>query len=489
MTVNPFLDDSWGDDPELGPVTPQPPVNAEPVFSAPPQENLDMGTAGGVDAEVSMWGDPQHVAPSTPATPHAGNTPTDPVAYDNLTPVPATEPPSPMHMEPPESVSVEENVETLTVSGVTVQLPPRIMSGFRAMLARLMDDDCSEVIANGPSEVLIKVRGQRYCDQHAVFESVDDYHRAINALLAFVQTADRVDGETVLIEGQIEIESTTPGDPPMLGRVHLLAPPLVPVAKLTVAKKARWSLTLESMTESGAMTSGMASFLRAVAKSRLTFVIAGPTGSGKTTLLQAMCRHFDLAERIIVVEDTPELRLIHGDCVHLTATQPRPGRPNDLIVEMDWLVRSANRMRMDRILVGEVRGAEMAEWLIAANSGADGSALTLHADSPRRALDKMLFLATKSNTAPSEITLRREIAATVDLIVQTGFVDGRHMVTGIEEVSTVVRDNHVIGTTELVEFDRASATHVVRNPPSDDLVYRMRHCGIAIDPAWYPQGK
>lgn len=366
-------------------------------------------------------------------------------------------------------------------------LPTEVLDSVRAFLQLVGDDESTEVIANGPSEVLQKVRGIRYHAPAIQFGDAASYHRVLNEfLLPHTDTHDRIDGVNILVEGQLTLPSGQPGIPPMLARVHILCPPLVPYAKVTIAKKARYELDLDRIASSGAMTPAMAEFLKVAAHGRLTVVISGPTGAGKSTLLQAMTHHFDQNDRVIVVEETPELRLPLADTVYLCSTTAKPGVRVEDMVTTEWLVKAANRMRMDRIIVGECRGAEMAEWLIAANSGAEGSATTVHADNPRRALDKMLALATKSPTSGSESTLRREIAATVDLVVQTGLIDGRHVVTHIEEVSNVVRDqNGLIATTSLVEFDRATGRHVVKGRPSEDLVNKLRQRGVAVNPAWF----
>jgi pilus assembly protein CpaF len=372
-------------------------------------------------------------------------------------------------------------------SNVSVALPPEAVEAAEMLMQIVGDDESSEVIVNGPSEVLQKVAGQRYHVPNIQFGDVETYHAAINQyLLRHCDTADRIDGKNMLVEGQMELPSNEPGVPPMLARVHILCPPLVQFAKVTIAKKARYELDLDRIAGTGAMTAGMAEFLKAAVAGRLTAVVSGPTGAGKTTILQALTHHYDQNDRVIVVEDTAELRLPLADVVYLCSTSMKPGMPAEEIVTTEWLVKAANRMRMDRIIVGECRGAEVAEWLIAANSGAEGSATTIHADNPRRALDKILSLATKSPTAGSEMTLRREIAATVDIVVQAGLVDGRHVVTHIEEVSNVVRqDTGVIATTTLFEFNRARGVHEAKARPSDEMVNTLRQRGVPINPAWF----
>lgn len=365
-------------------------------------------------------------------------------------------------------------------------LTPEAQIAATELLKILGSDESSEVIINGPNEVLQKIKGQRFHVPAISFGDVATYHKVLNeVLLPYVDTAERVDGVNILVEGQMELPSGRQGVPPILARVHILAPPLVSFAKVTIAKKARYEFDLDAIAAKGSMTQAMAEFLKAVAHARLTFVASGPTGAGKTTLLQAMTRNFDQNDRVVVIEDTPELRLPLADVVYLTSTAAKPGLTADDIVTTEWLVKAANRMRMDRVIVGECRGSEMSEWLIAANSGAEGSATTVHADSPRRALDKILGLSTKSPTAGSETTLRREIAATVDIVVQAGLIDGKHVITHIEEVSKTVTNSGLIATTTLFEYNRARGVHEVKARPSDDLQSILRQRGVPVNMGWF----
>lgn len=366
-----------------------------------------------------------------------------------------------------------------------IGLSPDGVAAAAGLIDLLDADDSSEIIMNGPNEIMAKVKGQRFHVPSVSFGDAETYHKVINeVLLPYVDTADRIDGTNILVEGQLELPSTRPGEPPMLARVHILAPPLVAFAKVTIAKKARRDLDIDTMIAGGAMTPAMGEFLKATAHARLTFVVSGPTGAGKTTLLQAMAAHFDQNDRIVVIEDTPELRLSLADTVYLCSTSLKPGQRTEDIVTTEWLVKAANRMRMDRIVVGECRGGEMAEWLIAANSGAEGSATTVHADNPRRTLDKLLSLASKSHTSGTEQTLRREIAATVDIVVQAGIIDGKHVITHIEEVSNTVRaEQGIIATQTLFEYDRGTGTHVVKSRPTDEMLNLFKQRGIALSPA------
>lgn len=367
--------------------------------------------------------------------------------------------------------------------------PPHVHAAAQALLDYIGDDECSEVLLNGPNECLRKVRGARWHCTDVQFGDADTYHAVLNqVVLPLCDTPDRIDGQSVIVEGQLEIPARQ-GRSPMLARVHIVAPPGVKFAKVTIAKKPRVAITLDDMVAAGAMSQDEGEFLKAISRGHKTFVVSGATGSGKSTLLQAMTHYFDMNDRVVVVEETPELRLPLGDVVYLKSTLDMPGMDPSQVYNLEFWVKQANRMRMDRVIVGETRGPELAEWLIAANSGAEGSATTVHAESPRRALDKMLSLASKNVLSVSENQLRREIAATVDVIVQVGFLDGRHLITAVEEISaTVAAQTGQIQTNTLFAFDRAKGAHVVRGRPSDEFVSSLALQGVTVDPQWFRAG-
>lgn len=381
---------------------------------------------------------------------------------------------------------------TVFSSPLPVQAPQLfaadIQESVQALLNYIGDDECSEVLLNGPNEISRKVRGARYHCPDVSFKDAATYHRVINdVILPMTDTRDRIDGSTVVLEGQLELASPS-GKPPMLARLHMIAPPGVQFAKVTIAKKPRYDLTLDDLASNGTLSFEAADFLKAAARGRKTIVVSGPTGAGKTTTLQSITHCFDVNDRVVVIEETPELRLPLGDVVYLRATLQRPGMDPSQVFSLDFWTKQANRMRMDRVVVGETRGGEMSDWLLAANSGAEGSATTVHANTPRRALDKMLALATKSETATSEAQLRREIASTVSLIVQCGLMDNRHVITAIEEISdTISSATGQIQTNTLFEWDRTLNRMVPRNRPSDDFIASLTQQGIPVSQSWFQQ--
>lgn len=395
-----------------------------------------------------------------------------------------SEPPAPTTTAPTQDGPAPEPVSESLERNVFAD--PHVRNAAQALLDFIGDDECSEVIMNGPNECSRKVRGGRYHCPEVTFGDADTYHQVLNeVVLKYCDTQDRIDGTKVVVEGQLELPGTQ-GSPPMLARVHIIAPPGVKYAKMTIAKKPRVEITLDDMVAAGTMSQDAAEFLKAVSRGHKTFLVSGATGAGKSTLLQALTHHFDVNDRVVVVEETPELRLPLGDVVYLKSSLELPGMDPKDVYSLEFWVKQANRMRMDRIIVGETRGPEMAEWLVAANSGAEGSATTVHAESPRRCLDKVLTLATKSTSSTSESQLRREIAATVDVIVQVGFLDGRHVVTAIEEVSnTVSEKTGQIQTNTLFAFDRTRGAHVVRGRPSDEFTASLALQGVTVNPNWF----
>lgn len=372
-------------------------------------------------------------------------------------------------------------------SAIKGSYSPAISAMIEELLGYIGDDECTEVLMNGPRDISRKIRGIRYHCKNIDFGDSDTYHRVLNdILLPYTDTADRIDGESAVIEGQISLPSTGKYSSPMLGRMHIVAPPGVREAKVTIAKKSREDLNLDDLVNNGGLSQNAAEFLKAIARGRQTFVVSGPTGAGKTTTLQAITHYFDENERVVVIEETPELRLPLGDVVYLRATLQKPGMDPSQIYTLEFWAKQANRMRMDRLIVGETRGGEMSDWLLAANSGADGSATTVHANSPRRALDKILGLATKGEKTTSEAQLRREIASTISVIVQCGLHENRHVVLAIEEISnTVSNASGQIQTNTLFEYDKSSDKMVVKGRPSDELISALKISGLEVNPSWF----
>jgi type IV secretion system protein VirB11 len=169
-------------------------------------------------------------------------------------------------------------------------------------------------------------------------------------------------------------------------------------------------------------------FLRAAVRRRKTIVISGGTGTGKTTLLNAMVKEIPRSERLLVIEDAPEVRLDHPNAVGLVSVR---GELGEAQVDADTLLASALRLRPDRILLGELRGREAFAFMRAVNSGHPGSITTVHADSPAGALDQIALLALTSGVELGWDKVQAYIERVIDVVIQLDRTGGSRRVTEV----------------------------------------------------------
>lgn len=498
LPIRPSLDDDGPEDRSPSGLAPRPRrIQATPPASAqqpvvaptPAAPQIPVADLLAEDEAPLMMEPPTVVVPQPQPTPQP-QVAQAPVAAPTPTAAPAQAPePSSDEYEDDDLEDIGELEEERIRREQIASLSVSAKENAQRLLERIADDESSEVLLNGPNEIMFKVNGQRYYDKSIKFEDVDTYHTVINTLILFdTDTKERIGTTQHLIEGQLELPDYDDPDAPALhARVHVLAPPAVKVAKVTIAKKAKKQFQIDDLAGRGAMSPQMASFLKAIGRGRATIVFSGLSGSGKTTLLEAMSYNFDENDRVIVVEDTAELSLPLADVVPLRSTSRKPGQDASSIVSLEWLVAQANRMRPDRIIVGEIRGGELVEFLSAANSGADGSMTTVHASSPRQTIDKMLSLAMKSGSAKNESSVLRDIASTVQIIVQMSLIDGgRHVISQIEEVTgTLVGNGTGIATAPLFQFDRSTQKFVAVGRPTDNLQRFLNQRGVALDNSWF----
>jgi type IV secretion system protein VirB11 len=233
-------------------------------------------------------------------------------------------------------------------------------------------------------------------------------------------------------------------------RVQIIGPPATRGGlALAVRKHAIADLSLDRLGQSGLFAPGAWSagacvddadlsarleagdtegFLRAAVKARKTIVIAGGTSSGKTTLLNAVIKEIDPAERLVVIEDAPEVKLPHANAIGLLATR---GDQGEARVDVDDLLAASLRMRPDRILLGELRGKEAFAFLRAVNTGHPGSITTVHADSPEGAIDQIALLALMGGVDLGWPMVKAYVRQVVEVIVQMRRVDGQRHVSEI----------------------------------------------------------
>jgi pilus assembly protein CpaF len=253
-------------------------------------------------------------------------------------------------------------------------------------------------------------------------------------------------------------------------RVNAIIPPLAldgPVLSIRRFRTDR--LGAQDLVERTSMTRPMLDFLIAAVSCRLNIVVCGGTGAGKTTLLNVLSGFISESERVITIEDAAELSLRQRHVVRLE-TRP-PNIEGKGAVKQRDLVINALRMRPDRIIVGEVRGAEALDMLQAMNTGHDGSLTTVHANSPRDALYRLDTMVAMANLSLPDRAVRQQIASAIDIIVQISRLsDGTRKVTAISELTGM--ENDVITMQDIFVFDRTGLT------PNGRVMGRFRATGI-----------
>jgi pilus assembly protein CpaF len=259
-------------------------------------------------------------------------------------------------------------------------------------------------------------------------------------------------------------------------RVNVIAPPLaIDGPSLTIRKFRKDKLTLDQLVRFGAISPDGGRILEIIGKVRCNVVISGGTGSGKTTLLNCITQFIERDERVITCEDAAELQLQQPHVVRLE-TRP-PNLEGQGQVTMRDLVRNCLRMRPERIIVGEVRGAEAFDLLQAMNTGHDGSMGTVHANSPRECLSRIESLITMGGFSLPSRTVKEMIATSIDVIIQVSRLrDGSRRITHVTEV--VGMEGDVITTQDLLLYDIAG------EDASGRIVGSHRSTGIGRPRFW-----
>jgi pilus assembly protein CpaF len=287
----------------------------------------------------------------------------------------------------------------------------------------LRDPAVDEVMVNGPRAVFVE-RGGRVEPAAVTFGSEAELRHVIERILA--PLGRRVDEASPLADARL----------PDGSRVNVIIPPLSldgPI--LTVRRFRRRGFTAAELVEQGTMTEALRAFLAGAVRGRINVLISGGTGSGKTTTLNALSAFIPAGERIVTIEDAAELRLQQPHVVRLESRPPNLEGRGEVTIRA--LVRNALRMRPDRIVVGEVRGAEALDMLSAMTTGHDGSLSTIHAGSPEEALRRLETLALMADVALPLAAVREQVAGAIELVVHQA--RGRGGERRVVEVAEVVR--------------------------------------------------
>src|SRR5215207_5494927 len=299
--------------------------------------------------------------------------------------------------------------------------------GYGPLEPLLRDDSITEVMVNAFDRIYVERVGKIERTQ-AAFADNSHLLRIIDKIVS--QIGRRVDEASPMVDARL----------PDGSRVNAIIPPLaLRGPTLTIRKFARDPYTMDDLINFGSLTPKAAQFLSSCVKGKLNILISGGTGTGKTTLLNAMSAFVPNDERIVTIEDAAELQLQQEHVITLESRPPNIEGSGE--VRIRELVRNALRMTPDRIIVGEVRGAETLDMVQAMNTGHEGSLTTIHANSSRDALSRLETLVLTSGVDLPLRAIREQTSSAFDLLVQISrLVDGSRRITAVTEVQRMESD-------------------------------------------------
>jgi pilus assembly protein CpaF len=344
--------------------------------------------------------------------------------------------------------------------------------GYGPLERLLADESVSEIMVNGPHEIWVERQGRLY---ETTLRFTDESHlrRIINKM--FAQFGRRIDESSPMVDARL----------PDGSRVNAVIPPLSLTGPLlTIRKFSQKRFDLEELIRMGSLTRETVDFLGLCVEAELNILISGGTGAGKTTLLNALSAAVPNSNRIVTIEDAAELQLVQQHVLRLEA-RPKNIEGEGEVAIRD-LVRNSLRMRPDRIIVGEVRGAEALDMLQAMNTGHDGSLCTVHSNSPRDALSRIETMVMMAGFELPIRAIRQQVASALDLIIQLERLeDGSRRVVAITEVQRMESD--VITLQELYSFkieqvlsDRTVVGKLQPTGLRPGFLYKFEKHGVAL---------
>jgi pilus assembly protein CpaF len=303
----------------------------------------------------------------------------------------------------------------------------------------MQDPTVSDILVNGAREIYVERHGKLERTR-VTFRNDTHLLQVIDRIVSAV--GRRVDESSPMVDARL----------PDGSRVNAIIPPLAldgPV--LSIRRFAKDPLRMADMIEFGTLTPALAEILRATVQARLNILVSGGTGAGKTTMLNVLSNAIPNTERIVTIEDSAELQLQQD---HVVRLETRPANiEGQGAVSQRELVRNALRMRPDRIVVGEVRGAEVLDMLQAMNTGHDGSLSTVHANSTRDALSRIETMVLMSGLSLPMRAMRDYVASALDLVVHVSRLsDGTRKVVRVTEIVGMEED--VVTTQDIFTFDQ-----------------------------------
>jgi pilus assembly protein CpaF len=343
--------------------------------------------------------------------------------------------------------------------------------GLGVLEPLLADETITEIMVNGPDDIWIERHGRlhrvdtRFVDEAQLYQTIDRIVSAVNR---------RVDESSPMVDARL----------PTGERVNVIIPPLSLNGPSVTIRRFPRSFSMDELEELGSVNGPIRRLLAACVRARFNLIISGGTGTGKTTLLNALSGFIPQNERIVTIEDSAELQLQQPHVISLESRPPNVEGKGQVTIRD--LVRNSLRMRPDRILVGEVRGAETLDMLQAMNTGHEGSIATVHANSAEDAIMRLETLASMTELSIPFAALRDQVNGAIDVIVQLDrSVDGSRRVSEVAAVASRRREAFRLATIAEFDYDPIGPDRVVSGnflhyPMPDDLVRRLALAGEAV---------
>ena len=344
--------------------------------------------------------------------------------------------------------------------------------GLGPLETLLKEPSISDILVNRYNKVYIERNGKL---SETTVRFKDDAHLLHIIEKIVSQVGRRIDEAQPIVDARLQDGS----------RVNAIIPPLALDGPcLSIRRFGRHVITQEEMLEFRTLTPGMLRFLAACVQSKTTILISGGTGSGKTTMLNALSRFIPEEERIITIEDTAELQLQQRHVVKFETRPPNLNKEGG--INQRQLLRTALRMRPDRIIVGECRGAEALDMLQAMNTGVEGSMSTVHANTPRDAFSRLETMVMMADLEIPTRVILQQLASAIKMVVQVSRLqDGTRKMISISEVLGV-RDEK-LQMQEIFTFDRVGVTDAGKvqgrfraTGVSPKVLERLRVSGIQL---------
>ncbi len=345
----------------------------------------------------------------------------------------------------------------------------------------LADDSVTEIMVNGPAEVWVERQGRLY-ETTVRFKDESHLRRIINKMVA--QVGRRIDESSPMVDARL----------PDGSRVNAVLPPLSLSGPLvTIRKFSQHRLDMAELVKLGTISTEVVEFLDRCVRAELNILISGGTGTGKTTFLNALSSSIPDSDRIVTIEDAAELRLNQRHVLRLEARPKNIEGEGEIAIRE--LVRNSLRMRPERIIVGEVRGAEALDMLQAMNTGHDGSLSTVHANAPRDALARIETMVLMAGYDLPVRAIRQQVASALDMLIHLERLeDGSRRVTSIVEVQRMESDT--ITLQELFRFkveqvtpDRLVIGNLAATGLRPTFLTKFERRGIALPLSLFREGR